>query len=142
MLSYTGWLRGLTAMGIIIFSCMFGLYLIYKSRKTKIILLFYGGLFFIFYSLLYLVDLLDFLTILLTNENLENPFGLIGILGVMWYAPAIFCGNSIGAELLMPNKKMYILSIYLVLVIICEILLFLDPIHSSSLIPPQFQEKI
>jgi len=136
MLSYVGWLRGLTAMGIIIFGSIFGLYLIYKSRKTKIIILFNVGLFFIFFGLLYSVDLLDFLTILLTNKNLENVFGLVGILGLIWYAPAICCGISIGSILLIPNKKMYILSIYLFLAIICEFLLFVDPTNFSSFIPP------
>jgi hypothetical protein len=136
MLSYSLWLRGLIVMVIVFFGCIFGFYLIYKSRKTKINILLYGGLFFIFYSLLFLVELLDFFTILLTNKNLENLFGLVGILGVMWYAPAIFCGIYIGSEFLIPNKKMYILSIYLVLVIICEILLFLDPTHSTVFIPP------
>ena len=136
MLSYIGCLRGLTAMSIIIFGCIFGLYLIFKSRKTKITLLSYMGLFFIFFGFLFLVELLDFFAILLTNMNLENVFGLVGTLGVMWYAPAIFCGIYIGSVFLIPNKKIYILSIYLVLVIICETLLFLDPTNSTVFIPP------
>jgi len=136
MLSYTGWITGSTAMGIIVISCSSGLYFIYKSKKSKAKLLSYAGLMVIFGGLCYLGSCLDFLTILLSGSNIDNSYGLLGILGGMWIIPSIFTAIYIGVELMIPEKKMYILPIYVVLGIIYELFIFLDPMGSHYFIPP------
>ena len=111
---------------LFLFSIIFGLYVIYKSRKTRLNLLLYLGLVFIFAGLIYTGDFLDFLTILLTQTNIDNSFGIIGLINWMWFPGVVFFAMYIGAELILPEKKWYIFSIYLVLGIIYELFLFLD----------------
>ena len=105
MLSYPGWITGLTAMGIIVFSCSSGLYFIYNSKKSKAKLLSYAGLMVIFGGLSYLGASFDFLTILLSGSNIDNSYGLLGILGGMWIIPSLLTAIYFGVELLIPEKK-------------------------------------
>ena len=136
MLSYVGWITGVTAMVIVILSCIFGLFIISKSKKSKAKLLFYVGLMIIFGGLCYLGASYDFLTILLSDSNMDNTYGLLGILGGMWIIPSLLIAIYIGVELLTPDKKWYIISIYLILGIVYELFIFLDPIGSHTFIPP------
>ena len=136
MLSFNGWIAGLSASIILISGIIIGLYCIYKSRKTNANLLFIMGLGIIFIGLIYLGLFCDFLTILLTGDNLDNTYGLIGILGNMWVPPAVICGMYIGTELMMPRLKWYVIAIYGVLAIIFELFLFLDPFGSINFIEP------
>lgn len=102
------------------------MYVVYKSRKTHLNLLLYLGLVFIFAGLIYTGDFLDFLTILLTQTNIDNSFGIIGLINWMWFPGVVIFAMYLGAELIVPEKKKYIFSIYLVLGIIFELFLFLD----------------
>lgn len=136
MLSYVGWITGVTAMVVVIFGCTFGLFLISKSKKSKAKLLFYVGLMMIFGGLCYLGSFYDFLTILLSDSNMDNTYGLLGILGGMWIIPGLLIAIYIGVELLTPDKKWYIIPIYLILGIVYELFTFLDPLGSHTFIPP------
>ena len=127
-LSLQGWLNGVSASGVVIFGCVLGLFYIYESKKTNAKLLFYSGFAIIFASLMWLADLVDFVTILLTGKNMDNSYGLWGILCLMWVPPANLLLIYICAELIIPEKKWYIVAISVVLGIIYEILLFLDPL--------------
>ncbi len=73
----------------------------------------------------------DFLIILLTGKNLNNTTGIHGILTFMWFAPTLAFGIYIGIEFLMPTVKKElknsILFTYVVLALIFDLLLFLDP---------------
>ena len=102
------------------------MYVVYKSRKTHLNLLLYLGLVFIFAGLIYTGDFLDFLTIILTQTNIDNSFGIIGLINWMWFPGVVIFAMYLGAELIVPEKKKYIFSIYLVLGIIFELFLFLD----------------
>lgn len=126
MLSYIGWLNGITATGVFLISCLFGLFFIYKSKKLKSNLLLILGLVYIFAGLVYFGDFLDFVTILSTGSNIKNK-EIIGIINWMWFPGAILLAIYIGAELMIPEKKWYIFSIYLILGIVFEIFLFSDP---------------
>jgi hypothetical protein len=129
LISYSGLLDGLTATGVIISSCVFGLLFFYRSLKLKAKLLTYAGL-------LYLGPFSDFISILLTGDNLENPvtIGIYGRLSYMWVAPGLTCAMYIGAELIKPDKKLNIVSIYIVLGILFELFLFLDTMNSFTFI--------
>ena len=102
------------------------MYVVYKSRKTHLNLLLYLGLVFIFAGLIYTGDFLDFLTIILTQTNIDNSFGIIGLINWMWFPGVVIFAMYLGAELIVPEKKKFIFSIYLVLGIIFELFLFLD----------------
>ena len=135
-LSLQGWLNGLSASGVVISGCAIGLFCIYKSRKSNAKLLFYMGLLILCLGLTFLGNICDFLTIIFTGNNIDNSYGLVGILGWMWGIPAILIGMYIAAELLIPEKKWHIVGIYGVLGIIFELFLFLDTMGSFIFINP------
>ena len=143
MLSTIGWLSGITSTGVFIISCMFGLFFIYKSRKLKSNLLLYLGLIYIFAGLVYFGDVLDFITILMTGRNIDNPGGIIGIINWMWFPGAVVLAIYIGAELMVPEKKKYIFCLYIALGVLFEIFLFLDTAGSVEFVyPPSSGEDL
>lgn len=109
-----------------VFGLIFGIFFIYKSKKLEADLLLYAGILVIFTGLFYLGASADFLSVLFTGNNLDNRFGLHGILAYMWVAPAVIVAMNIGAEIMFPEKKKIIIIIYAVLGIIFELFLFLD----------------
>ncbi len=126
-LSFIGWLNGLTASGVFLFSVIFGLFAIYKARKTHLNPLLYLGLTYFFAGLIFTGDFLDFVTVLLTQTNIDNSIGIIGLINWMWFPGVAIFGMYFGAELIIPKKKWMIFIIYLILGIIFDVLLFLDP---------------
>ena len=135
-LSDIGWVDGITASCVLIISCIFGIYCLYRSRKTKANLVLCLGFTIIFAGLVFLGVVLDFWNVFFTGKNINNPNGFVGLISVIWFAPLIFLAIYIGAELMMPNKKWYIVTIYLILVILFEVLLFSDPLGSFLFIYP------
>ena len=126
-LSNIGWLNGITASGVFIFSCLFGLFFIYKSRRLKLKLLLSLGFVYFFAGLVYSGDVLDFITILITGNNVDNTHGIIGLINWIWFPGAVVFAMYIGAELITPKKKWLIFSIYLALGIIFEVFFLLNP---------------
>ena len=131
-LSLVGWFNGLSASGLVIFGIIFGLYIIYKARKSNAQLLYIIGLVIIFAGLGWLGNLVDFITILLTGQNMDNSSGTYILLSMMWFPLTVLCTMYVGAELLIPSKKWYFVSIYVILGVLFEIFLFLDPFGSYA----------
>lgn len=119
-----------------VFSLVFGLFFVIKSFKKKSRLLTYLGLVYVFAALVYTGDVLDFFTILITGTNIDNSFGIIGLINWMWFPGAVVPAMYIGAILLTPNKKWYILSVYIIIGIIFELFLFLDLSGSVTFVNP------
>ena len=71
--SATFWLEGLTASSVILVAVITGLISFYKSRKLKAKLLSYLGLTIFFIGLLYLGPFTDFMSVLITDINIEVP---------------------------------------------------------------------
>ncbi|NVM18656.1 MAG: hypothetical protein HWN80_13145 [Candidatus Lokiarchaeota archaeon] len=126
-LSFIGWLNGLTASGVFLFSIIFGLFAIYKARKTHSNPLLYLGLTYFFAGLIFTGDFLDFVTVLITQTNIDNSLGIIGLINWMWFPGVAIFGMFFGAELIVPKKKWTIFTIFLTLGIIFDALLFLFP---------------
>ena len=118
MLSTIGWVDGLTASGVVIIGCIFGIYFIYKSKKIDADLLFYSGLLVILAGLAFFGVFLDFLMVIFTGKNIPNIYGLVGLLSYIWVAPLVVIGMYVGARLILPEKKRIITVIYLVLMIL------------------------
>ncbi len=116
--------------------CIVGLFIVYKAKKLGANLLFYLGMLAILAGLAFLGVFLDFLTVIFTEKNMDNPYGLVGLLSYIWVGPLIVLAIHIGAELMVPKKKWHITSIYLVLMIIFEIILFLNPLESLNFVYP------
>ena len=124
-LDINGWIDGITASGVIVFGIIFGLFFIYNSRKSKAKLLTYLGLANILAGLMFLGVFIDFLFVIFLQENIVNN-GIVGILSYIWFAPVIITSMYIGAELLAPKMKKYIVIIFLILTIFFEIVIFIS----------------
>lgn len=136
MLNFLGWIDGLTASGVVIFGILFGGFFIYKSRKAHAKILFYLGLANAFAGLMFLGVFLDFIIVLITHNNIINTYGIVGILSYIWMAPAVITAIYIGTELLIPLKKWYWVSIFIILSIVFEFFIFLDPFGTFSFAYP------
>ncbi|MFX1339347.1 MAG: B-box zinc finger protein [Promethearchaeota archaeon] len=128
-LSLTGWINGVSAIGIVIFSCVLGIFFLYESRKTNAKLLFYLGMTLFFYGLMFVAPaFLDFFTILLTGKNMDfNSMLFANSISWMWLTPITIISMYIGAELLFPKKKLYVLIPYLILSSLFIVFIFLEP---------------
>ena len=138
-----GWLDGISATGVLAINIIIGLFSFYKSRKLKAKLLTITSLTIFFIGLLWLGPTTDFLKILITGTNIESVWFypvavpvLYPILSYMWAAPGIFFGMYIGGELLMPRKKWYLLTIFLIISIAYEYFLFINPQGSFEFVVP------
>ena len=125
-LSFIGWLNGLTASGVFLFSIIFGLFAIYKARKTHLYPLLYLGLTYFFAGLIFTGDFLDFITVLVTQTNIDNSSGIIGLINWMWFPGVAIFGMFFGAELIAPKKKWTVFTIYLILGIVFDVLLIFE----------------
>lgn len=136
MLSFLGWLDGLTAAGVVLFGLIFGSFFIYKSKKSEINILTFLGIVTFIAGLMYLGVFLDFLIVLITQNNIANTYGIVALLSYIWLAPAIIISIYIGTRLLYLKKKWYLLSIFVVLGIIFNVIIFLDPFSAFDFNPP------
>jgi hypothetical protein len=134
-LDINGWIDGITASGVVIFGLIFGSFFLYRSRKTEAKLLSYLGLANILAGLMFLGVFLDFLSVLILLQNMPNN-GIVAILSYIWFAPAIVTAIYIGAELLTPRNKKYIIVVFLAISILFEIIVLLYPLQSFNFIPP------
>lgn len=79
---------------------------------------------------------LDFFSILLTGNNLPNSGGWMGIIIFMWAPLVLLISLYIGAELMIPSKKKYIVALFLILTIIFELFLFIFPLDMFTIVDP------
>lgn len=128
-----GYLNGISALGVLIIDFIIGIYILYKAWKLDAKLLKYSGVMIILIGLLWSGPSLDFIKILLTETNI--PYGiryLYVYASYIWVAPAIFIAMIIGAELIAPDKKNYILVFTLIVGIVFEIGLLVFPYDSYT----------
>jgi hypothetical protein len=109
------------------FSIIVGLIFIYKSRKMKVSLLTYSGFMIVFAGLMFLGPIVDFITILITGYNFDNSSDLFGIFSYVWTAPLVITAIFIGTELVIPDHKRLLLFIVLILSIVFEVYIWVDP---------------
>lgn len=128
MVTTNFWLTGLSALFVVIFGIIVGLFAIIKSIKTKQKLLRNFGIMAIFMGLLLLGPATDFLFVLLTGSNID--FFLYVRLSYMWVVPGIVFMMWIGGELLAPRAKWYIVGGFTVIGLIFMYLLFFDTLNS------------
>lgn len=62
----------------------------------------------------------------MTGSNIKD-YSWMGIINWMWFPGAIICAIYLGTELIIKKGKLLLVLIYLVLGIIFELFLFLDP---------------
>ena len=138
-LSLEGWIDGVTAIGIVFFGLLLGSYLFYESKKSNVKLIFHLGVPTIFAGLMFLGVSCDFMTIIITNDNLDAPNVLVPLLSYMWFAPVVIFSLYLALELHALKRKWFIAGMFLftILSIIFEIIIFLDPINSFAIVIPE-----
>ncbi len=136
MLTVFGLIDGITASGVVIFGFIFGFFFLYKARKSGAKILTILGFVNILAGLMYLGVFTDFLVVLATETNLDNTYGLVGILSYIWFAPVMILALYIGAELLIPKRKWFLIAITIAICVLFEILFFLDPMGTFNFVDP------
>ena len=136
MLTVFGWIDGITASGVVIFGFIFGFFFLYKARKSNAKILTILGIVNILAGLMYLGVFTDFLVVLATGTNLDNTYGLVGILSYIWFAPVMVLALYIGAELLLPKRKWYFMAIIIIICAVFVVLFFMDPMGTFNFVPP------
>ena len=133
-LDLNGWIDGITASGVVVFGIVIGFFFFYKSRKRNAKLLAYLGLANLFAGLIFSGVFLDFLFVLILQQNIVNN-GIVALLSYIWFAPVIISAMYIGVELIAPKIKKPIVFIILIISIVFEIVIFIDPSNSFNFIP-------
>ena len=136
LLTLFGWIDGITATGVIVFGFIFGFFFLYKARKNGAKVLTVLGFVNILAGLMYLGVFTDFLVVLVTDNNIDNTYGLVGILSYIWFAPVVILALYIGAELLIPKRKWYLMIVIVIICVIFEILFFMDPMGTFNFVDP------
>jgi hypothetical protein len=134
ILSQLGWIDAISITFFFLFNVIFGFYLVHKSRKTNAKLLLIVGIAIISIGFGKIEFVIDFVSILLTGRNLEVP---IYQRMFIHYTPSVFFaffGVYIGVELILKEIKYYIISIVLILLILLQIALYVDPTNSVEII--------
>ena len=136
ILSQLGWIDALSIMFFFLFNTIFGLYLVYKSRKTNAKMLLIVGIAIISIGFGKIEFICDFISILLTGRNLDvDIYQRIFI----HYTPSAFFaffGVYVGVELLMRENKKYILIIVLIMIILLQTVFYINPTNSINIIEP------
>ncbi len=133
MLSLEGWINAISTICFVIFGVIFGSWVFYKSRKLNARLLSYAGLMILFMALVYLGVFCDAITIIITGNNMPNPFGIIAIMMFIWVPFVIVLAFFITSEIIIPEKiilKRVLLFISVVSGIIYVLYMLLDPTNS------------
>lgn len=142
MLSDVGWLNVISIMAILLFGCAFGLYYIYIARKTKTRLLFYMGLAIFFNGLWYWGNFWESLSLLILGQNFDNVYGIAipyevqAVMSYVWVPLSSIFYSYVAASIITPRFKWYIISFVIILLIVWEIFLFLEPLISLSIYIP------
>ncbi|MFX1349579.1 MAG: DC1 domain-containing protein [Promethearchaeota archaeon] len=149
MVDFSGedWLMALSTIAILVFGYGVGVFFFYKSKKTKIRLLTFYSLFTILAVTPWLLVVVDFFAVLITETSIDRKFYAT----MMWIPPNIagFLLYYIAAELLTPKKKWFIIcpafawhSFHIINTIISplEAYVFIEPpltgfIHKAGLNP-------
>ena len=98
VLSELGWFNGITALISMLLSLAIGIIFMYKSKKLGANLLMIAGIMVITISGLYLGVSFDFLSFILTDGNMNNAFGLRGIMSYVWVPLIIILALYLGTK--------------------------------------------
>lgn len=135
-ISFLGILDGVTAVFVMVCGIGLGLLSLYHAKKYEANLLVYAALIIFFIGMLYLGPATDFFLVVFTGSNLDNNFGLYGILSYLWVGPAVFVAMYVGSKLLLPDKTKIVVIVYVILSVVFELFLFLDTMNSFEFTEP------
>lgn len=125
-LSTIGWITGISATTALVLSCVVGIFLIYKSKKSNVKLLFYMGLLGILGGFWQLYTTLDFFLVLFTGKNISTEVIYTFTLAWIWPFIGGFFASLILFELLIQKFKWYLSILYLILTIVAFMFMIID----------------
>ncbi len=134
MLSVLSGLIGSATLAVLIGFCTFGIYFYYIAKKTNIRLLSIMGIGLFVAGFSYLGICVDFLSILITGDNID--IYLLAFLIWPFVPFAFLISFYVVAEILAPKKKMLIMIIYVIVAIIFELSIFLNTLGNITFIGP------
>ena len=126
---------GLSSVAIVSIGAIVGVIFYIKARKMDLKLLKLASVMIFFTTLFYLGTLTDFLVIFFLGHNMSNQFGQHAIIGFMFIPPALVIAIYIAAELITPDKKRVIVSIYIIFGILFEFFLIVFPFANFEFPP-------
>jgi len=130
-LSVESWTIGFARLIIVLWNCIWGIFLIYQGKKSNTKFLFYWGIYTFFNLFTYSGGAVDFLTILITGHNISG--NLYILLGLPISNFSGFFGIVVLTGLLAPKFKWYILFNYTLMFVFVELVIFLNPTSSIYL---------
>jgi len=137
MLSFDGWVDGISATLVLFISAILGIYMITQSIKTNARLLKYCGYLFITGGLMFLGVFYDFIVVLSTGDNANNIHGIVGLLSYVWPPITLLLSMYVVTELVNTKYKFLLMIIYFLLTISLYVILFIDPWGSLIFINPE-----
>lgn len=128
LLGLNGYLDGCTALLVVILCVSLAIGFYIRAVKLDSKLLKWGAGMGFFTGLLWLGPTTDFLLVLITSHHISYYFdiSMYGVLSYIWVGPSFLCGIYVGSELLAPEKKKILFSLFIPLAIIFTIILILD----------------
>ena len=128
--SILGLIDGITGSLVVVLGVVFGIFFFYQSKKKNIKLLVKLGFVTTFAGLLYLGVLIDFLYVFLTGKNFPNEYRQVALLSYIWFVPVMIAAILMTTEVLEFKRKKILVFLYIILGVIFNILIFIDPINS------------
>ena len=139
MLSVEGWINGILALVVMIFSIIIGGSFLYKAIKSKLKLLTYAALMLVFGWLFLLGTCIDFIAVITTGTNTNLPEPLLILISYMWIIFSGFFSYLYCTQIIIPEKiqlKRLINVFVIIAYSLSEIFLFLDPEGAAMIVPP------
>ena len=131
-LSVFGWIDGISATFVVVSGFIMATFIFYKWKISKIRMHFYTGLILLFAGLSYSGVFLDFIAVLLTGNNINNVNGEVAILSYIWFPPILTLAIIVFADILIPKKKSYIASVYILISVLFYVSILTDPYGSFN----------
>jgi hypothetical protein len=135
-LSGEGWADGLTGSVSFLFASILGVSIIYQARKINAKLLLYMGFNILLVSFFWFAIFLDFLSVISTGNNMAIPNDWMAILRLIWSPLAFLVSLYIAAELFYPDKRLLLISPFLVLGIMYVVIIFTSPLKNINVTIP------
>jgi len=140
VLSYINLLKGIITLAIVVFGIIWGSVSFIKSIRLRAKLLSYMGATMVCLGFIWAAIATDFLVVVITGTNLENPSGLLSILTWIWVPPTIGFSMYVDSNLIVPDKKKFLQAIayiFFILGILWEIFIIFDTMNSFLFIEPE-----
>jgi hypothetical protein len=132
LISVDGWVNGITGTFSFLLGTILGISIIYQTRKIEARLLLIMGINILITGFFWFEIFCDFISVILTTNNLPNPNGWLGVFYLMWSPIAFLISLYIFGELFYPEKKKYFMIPFLILGIIYELYIFIAPLSSFT----------